>query len=71
MASRRITVQELDELLVVLQDRENYELGPLDRRLCSYCVQLVRATLVVPVANPTFDLEDDDANELDRPAPQG
>jgi hypothetical protein len=57
MASRLITVQELDDLLVVLQDSESWDVGPQDRKLASYCVQLVRATLVVPSETPVFDLD--------------
>lgn len=57
MPTRRITVEELDELLVVLQDEDNWAIGPLDRRMLSFCVQLVRSTLVTPEANPVFDLD--------------
>ena len=67
MATRRITVEELDDLLVVLED-ENFVPGPQDIKLLSFCVQLVRSTLVVPGATDQLDF-DDGPEEL--PAPQG
>jgi hypothetical protein len=54
--TKQITVAELDELLIVLQD-DNFVPGPQDRELLSFLVQVVRHGMIDPEANDVFDLE--------------